>query len=111
MSLTYSKNLRILKKKDYTKLKKSNNRAVGKLFFLNYNITNSGNARIGITITKKMGNAVVRNRLKRIIREAFRLSQHSLPKGVDIVIFPKYRAIKAKSYDIAQELLSLLSIK
>ena len=109
--LKYSKKNRIIKKKDYANLRRAENQVSGKLFFVNYNFTSSLNSRIGITVTKKMGNAVIRNRLKRIIKEAYRQTQHNLPKGIDMVVFPKYRAIKAKSNDIAIELQSILSKK
>lgn len=45
--------------------------------------------RLGVTIPKKAGTAVVRNQWKRLIREAFRLDQHKLPSGFDFVVKPK----------------------
>lgn len=42
-------------------------------------------SRIGITAGKKLGNAVTRNRVKRIIRAAYRLSEEKLPIGYDVV--------------------------
>lgn len=45
--------------------------------------------RLGCSVSKKVGNAVVRNRYKRLFREAFRLSQHELPPGVDLILIPR----------------------
>ena len=45
--------------------------------------------RLGITIPKKVGNAVARNRWKRLIREAFRTQRDRFPIGYDFVVRPK----------------------
>lgn len=45
--------------------------------------------RIGLVVSRKAGNAVVRGRWKRCLREAFRLAQHELPAGVDLVALPR----------------------
>ena len=45
--------------------------------------------RLGVSVSKKIGGAVVRNRFKRLFREAFRLTQHELPRGVDIIMIPR----------------------
>ena len=48
---------------------------------------NLGYSRLGIAVSKKLfPSSVVRNRIKRMIREAFRLNKHQLPKGLDLII-------------------------
>lgn len=46
----------------------------------------SGESRLGITASKAVGNAVARNRAKRLVREAFRLDPELLPAGLDLVV-------------------------
>lgn len=48
-----------------------------------------GSARLGLAVSRKVGNAVVRNRWKRRIREAFRLNRQKLPTGIDFVVRPR----------------------
>ncbi|HON58367.1 MAG TPA: ribonuclease P protein component [Smithella sp.] len=48
-----------------------------------------GRTRLGITVTKKTGNAVARNRIKRLIREFFRLNKQLFPEGCDVIIMAK----------------------
>jgi ribonuclease P protein component len=45
--------------------------------------------RVGLSVGKKVGGAVVRNRVKRLLREAFRLSRAELPAGVDLILIPR----------------------
>ena len=62
--------------------------------------------RIGLTVTKKLGGAVVRNRTKRIIREAYYrlLSTYEIKTGFIIVIAARSAAVKVRSTDIYPEL-------
>lgn len=46
-------------------------------------------ARLGLSVSRKYGNAVARNRLRRLYREAFRLTKHELPRGLDFVLIPR----------------------
>lgn len=55
-------------------------------FLVLYVLENSNNLnRLGISVSKKVGNSVVRHRLTRIVREAFRIIAHDVKKGYDVV--------------------------
>ena len=49
--------------------------------------------RLGLVVGRKHGNSPQRNRIKRLLREAFRLSQHELPAGFDLVCTPRAGAV------------------
>lgn len=59
-----------------------------------------GRNRIGITVTKKIGKAVCRNRCKRIIRAAFQQLEPSLEPGWDFVFVARMKTPQAKSTDL-----------
>ncbi len=63
--------------------------------------------RVGITVSKKLGHAVVRNRVRRRIREVYRLNEARLCPGWDIVIVARSRAIKADFSVLTNAFLSL----
>ena len=54
-----------------------------------------GHNRLGLTVSTKIGGAVVRNRARRRLREVYRLSQPGMKQGYDIVIVARSRALKA----------------
>ena len=66
--------------------------------------------RLGLAVSKKIGNAVVRNRWKRLLREAFRTSQSELPGGLDLVVLPQ-RNVDVRTVKHLEQSLRHLTIK
>jgi ribonuclease P protein component len=63
--------------------------------------------RLGCVVSRKHGRAVRRNRLKRLLREAFRLLQHELPSGIDYVVLPRPAAEPPRLESVRRSLLRL----
>ena len=62
-----------------------------------------------MAVGKRLGSAVKRNRIKRVVRECFRLRRYDIPDGLDIVVVPK-RRLDAKSLNLAMAVEDFLPI-
>ena len=67
----------------------------------------TGQNRVGITVSKKLGKAHIRNRVRRRIREAYRLNEEKFAPGYDIVVVARTRAISCPFADLTRAYLSL----
>lgn len=56
--------------------------------------------RLGVTVSAKLGHAVVRNRIRRRLREIYRLSQPKMKQGFDIILVARSRAVTATYQDL-----------
>ncbi len=68
----------------------------------------AGSCRMGITASKKIGNAVQRNRARRVIREAFRQVDLPLKGNYDVVFVARTKTVYKKSTDIYNIMLPML---
>ena len=66
--------------------------------------------RFGISVSKKVGNSVVRHRLTRLLRESYRLQEEIFEKGLDIVVIARVSAKGASYHEIEQALLHLANL-
>lgn len=68
---------------------------------------NSEMNRLGISVSKKVGNSVVRHRITRLVRESYRLHENIFNSGLDIVVVARTNASSASYADIESALLHL----
>jgi ribonuclease P protein component len=104
---TFSKADRILKRPDFIHLSNFGIKIQNKNFIAAFQKGGIDRVRIGITVSKKVGNAVARNRLKRLIREFFRLYRQNLD-DLDINIIAKKNASQRSSKEIYASLQDIL---
>ena len=99
---SFLKKERLLKREDFVNLNRLGKRQRTTHFTVIYRRNDLGINRLGITASKKIGNSVKRNRVKRLIREFFRLNKHHFPQGYDIVIIP-YKGADGLNFSTLQE--------
>jgi ribonuclease P protein component len=68
----------------------------------------TGHCRLGVTATKKLGNAVHRNRARRLVREAFRRIRTDLPQGYDYVVVARNTIFNSSAAALQPELAELV---
>jgi len=87
--LKFSRQYRIRRHTEFARVMKRGRRANDRRLQIWALPNNLPHARLGLIVGRRHGNAVQRNRLKRIIREAFRLSRERLPSGIDFACSPR----------------------
>jgi ribonuclease P protein component len=107
-SFSFPKKERLLNRADFVNLNRLGERHHTRHFTLTIKKNGLGITRLGITATKKVGNAVKRNRIKRLIREFFRLNKSKFPQGYDIVIAAKKNASYLDKRKAKEELAEVI---
>ena len=77
-------------------------------YFVMYALPSPEGNRLGVTVSKKVGKAVVRNRIRRLVKERFRLNAHILKPGFDIVVVARAGADAISYHKVDKALGSLL---
>ena len=101
---SFQKSERLLNRADFVNVNRSGQRHHTKHFIVILTQNGLGSNRLGITVSKKTGSAVKRNRVKRLIREFFRLNRLYFPQGYDILIVAKKDASYCHLREIKEEL-------
>lgn len=108
MTFSFPKAFRLLSRQDYQRTA-SGLRKSGYLCLFAYRFDARYPTRLGVTVTKKQGKAHVRNRFKRVIREAFRLCHHQLPAGLQLHVRPNKLHVDTPTDEVQAEILRLFS--
>jgi ribonuclease P protein component len=103
-SFSFSKKERLLNPTDYVKLNRVGRREETAHFKIIFAQNGLGVSRLGITVSRKTGNSVARNKVKRFIREYFRLHKACFPQGYDILIAAKQGARHLDYWKVKEEL-------
>ncbi len=106
---SFSKKDRLLKRRDFVRLSANGKKRVNELFVLFYDQSRTNESRLGITVSKKVGCAVIRNRVKRICREYFRCNRHEIIGNRDISLIARKSVAGLPSVRVNNSLKSLLN--
>lgn len=105
----FSKKMRLLKSPEFKCVFKRRQSVADNVLVVYAIRNNLGWSRLGLSVSRKVGNAVVRNRWKRFIREAFRTNQPQIPAGFDYVVIP--RATATPTFDLVGSSLQQLAVR
>ena len=109
-SLTFPKSARLLARREFLFLQQRGKKLHSPHFLVIAAPGRTQRSRLGITTSRRFGQAVVRNRMKRLLREFFRARQYTLLPAVDVIIVPKAGAHQLSLLQIAGELEGLFSL-
>jgi ribonuclease P protein component len=100
---------RLKQKRDFDRARTQGRRLVSGCLIANwFSLPPDASARVGVVTSRKLGNAVVRARARRLLREAFRLHQHDLAHPVDLVLVAR-QSIREKQFaGVERDLLRAL---
>ena len=94
------------KNHEFRRLYAKGQSAVGAFLALYARKTRRGDCRVGFTVSTKLGNAVTRNRVRRRLREIYRLHGHELLPGTDMVVVARFKAAGASYWQLDRAFVS-----
>jgi ribonuclease P protein component len=106
--LNFPREARLVRRGDFDAVYRAGRRRSSAHFVVFYRANQLPQSRFGFSIKKALGGAVVRNRIRRRLREAVRCHRLELPPGWDMVIHPKSIVARAEHAALTTDLLRLL---
>ena len=107
-SMTFPREARLVRRGEFDAVYRAGRRRSSSHFTVFLRANELPESRFGVSIKKALGGAVVRNRIRRRLREIVRCHRSEMPAGWDIVIHPKSAVDKAPFTELTEELLRLL---
>jgi ribonuclease P protein component len=105
---TFPRKLRVVRRGDFQRAYERGARARGAVMIVVAVANELPHARVGLSVGKSIWRgAVQRNRVRRVFREAFRLEQHALPAGFDLVLIPARPKLEPELGATRAELIAL----
>jgi len=101
--------LKLKKRAEFQKIFRQKERLVGRLICIDWRVSDQSETRLGITVSRRFGPAHERNRFKRLVREAFRLTRSELPARLDLNVIPRQQVRSAAMAAVQEELVHLLA--
>jgi ribonuclease P protein component len=100
--LGLGREMRIKQSRDFALLRREGERVANGCLVANWQrLPMNARSRLGVIASGKIGNAVVRSRARRLLREVFRLHQHELAQPVDLVLVAR-RSLEGKGFDAVE---------
>ena len=104
-TMEFSESLK--KNEDFRTVYRMGSSYANRLFIMYVLENNSDRNRVGISVSKKVGNSIVRHRITRLVREGYRLQEKVFNSGLDIVIVARSNAASASFREVESALLHL----
>ena len=99
---------KIKKNNDFRKIYNKRMSVADRNMVLYYLPNNLSVSRFGFTVSKKIGNAVIRNRIKRVFKEVCRLNRDKFPEGYDYILLARRNIVGLNYGQVEETLLKLL---
>lgn len=101
---TFPKRARLRKRPEFKTLARKGGKTHTPHFVVITQENDRCETRLGVTVSSKVGNAVVRNRVKRVLRELFRRYRHEIRPNKDVLIIARKGAAKLSLWEVTDEL-------